>query len=31
MKDPEQCKQAALNHVRAVNDVLNRKVKPGSR
>ena len=28
MKDPEQCKQAALNHVRAVNDVLNRKVKP---
>src|SRR5438093_11110190 len=28
MKDPEQCKQAALDHVRAVNDVLNRKVKP---
>jgi len=28
MKDPEQCKQAALNHVRAVNDVLNRRVKP---
>jgi hypothetical protein len=28
MKDPEQCKQAALDHLRAVNDVLNRKVKP---
>src|SRR6266536_2189908 len=28
MKDPEQCKQAALNHVRAVNDLLERKVKP---
>jgi hypothetical protein len=28
MKDPEQCKQAALDHVRTVNDVLNRKVKP---
>src|SRR5437867_11434472 len=28
MKDPEQCKQAALDHVRAVNDVLKRKVKP---
>ncbi len=28
MKDPEQCKRAALDHVRAVNDVLNRKVKP---
>jgi hypothetical protein len=28
MKDPEQCKQAALDHVRAVNDVLNRKIKP---
>src|SRR6266513_2427387 len=28
MKDREQCKQAALDHVRAVNDVLNRKVKP---
>jgi hypothetical protein len=28
LKDPEQCKQSALNHVRAVNDLLNRKVKP---
>jgi len=28
IKDPEQCKQAALDHVRAVNDILNRKVKP---
>jgi hypothetical protein len=28
IKDSEQCKQAALNHVRAVNDLLNRKVKP---
>jgi hypothetical protein len=28
MKDSEQCKQAALNHVRAVNDLLARKVKP---
>jgi hypothetical protein len=28
IKDPEQCKEAALNHVRAVNDLLNRKVKP---
>jgi hypothetical protein len=27
MKDPEQCKEAALSHVRAVNDLLNRKVK----
>ena len=27
LKDPEQCKQSALNHVRAVNDLLNRKVK----
>ena len=27
LKDPEQCKEAALNHVRAVNDLLNRKVK----
>jgi hypothetical protein len=24
--DPEQCKEMALNHVRAVNDLLNRKV-----
>jgi hypothetical protein len=28
IKDPEQCKEAALNHIRAVNDLLNRKVKP---
>jgi len=28
MKDPEQCKEAALDHVRAVNDILTRKVKP---
>jgi hypothetical protein len=28
LKDPEQCTQSALNHVRAVNDLLNRKVKP---
>jgi hypothetical protein len=27
LKNPEQCKQSALNHVRAVNDLLNRKVK----
>ena len=27
LKDPEQCKEAALKHVRAVNDLLNRKVK----
>jgi hypothetical protein len=27
MKDPEQCKEAALNHVRAVNDLIDRKVK----
>jgi hypothetical protein len=26
--DPEQCKQAALNLLRAVNELLNRKVKP---
>jgi hypothetical protein len=25
LKDPEQCTQAALNHVRAVNEILNRK------
>src|SRR5690242_1196129 len=28
MKDPEQCKQAALDHIRAVNEILSRKVKP---
>ncbi len=28
MSDPEQCKQTALNHIRAVNDLLNRKAKP---
>lgn len=28
MKDAEQGKEAALNHVRAVNDLLTRKVKP---
>ena len=28
MKDPEQCKEAALNHVKAVNDLIDRKVKP---
>ena len=27
LKDTEQCKESALNHVRAVNDLLNRKVK----
>jgi hypothetical protein len=27
MKDPEQAKELALNHVRAVNDVIDRKVK----
>ena len=27
IKDPEQGKELALNHVRAVNDLLNRKVK----
>src|SRR5207244_10324127 len=27
LKDPDQCKQAALNHVRAVNDIIDRKVK----
>src|SRR5436853_7817366 len=26
LKDPDQCKQAALNHVRAVNDIIDRKV-----
>jgi hypothetical protein len=28
VKDVEQCKEAALNHIRAVNDLLNRKVNP---
>jgi hypothetical protein len=28
LKDAEQCEQSALNHVRAVNDLLKRKVKP---
>jgi hypothetical protein len=28
VKDAEQCKEAALNHMRAVNDLLKRKVKP---
>ena len=28
IKDPDACKQAALNHIRAVNDVINKKV-PG--
>jgi hypothetical protein len=28
LKDPEQCKGSALSHVRAVNDLLKRKVKP---
>jgi hypothetical protein len=28
IKDPEQAKESALNHVRAVNDLLNRKVQP---
>jgi hypothetical protein len=27
LKDPDQCKQAALSHVRAVNDIIDRKVK----
>jgi hypothetical protein len=27
IKDPEQCKQTALNHIRAVNEILDRKVK----
>ena len=27
IKDSEQCKELALNHVRAVNDLVNRKVK----
>jgi hypothetical protein len=28
MKDPEQCKEAALNHIKALNDLIDRKVKP---
>jgi hypothetical protein len=28
IKNPEQAKESALNHVRAVNDLLNRKVQP---
>ena len=28
VKDAEQYKEAALNHIRAVNDLLNRKVNP---
>ena len=28
MNDPEECRQAALKHVRAVNDLLRRKVTP---
>jgi hypothetical protein len=27
IKDPEQAKELALNHIRAVNDIVNRKVK----
>ena len=27
MQDPEQCKEAAMNHIRAVNDLVNRKVR----
>src|SRR5918912_2842022 len=27
IKDPENCKELALGHVKAVNDLLNRKVK----
>lgn len=27
MKEAEECKQAAMNHIRAVNDVINHKVK----
>ena len=27
LKDPEQCKESALSHVRAVNELVNRKVK----
>jgi hypothetical protein len=28
MKDPEQCKEAALNHIKVLNDLIDRKVKP---
>ena len=28
IKDSEQCKESALNHLRAVNDLINRKVTP---
>ena len=31
IKDPEQCKQTALNHIRAVNEILDRKVKSEER
>jgi hypothetical protein len=27
LKDPEQCKESALQHVRAVNEIIDRKVK----
>jgi hypothetical protein len=27
MKDPEQCKETALNHIKALNDLIDRKVK----
>jgi hypothetical protein len=27
MKEPEQCKEAAMNHIRAVNDLINRKAR----
>ena len=27
IRDPEQCKELALNHVRTVNDLIDRKVK----
>jgi hypothetical protein len=26
MKEPEQCKEAAMNQIRAVNELINRKV-----
>ena len=26
MKEPEQCRETAMNHIRAVNDLINRKV-----
>jgi hypothetical protein len=28
IKDPEQAKELALNHIRAVNDIVSRKAKP---